>query len=394
MTTPDAQLIRSTLASYPTGVVLVTAIARDGEPVGMVVGTFSGVSLEPPLVAFMPRRDSSTYVRMQDCDQFCINILAADQEDLCRESARPGGADFSSIDWRPAPKGSPIVKGAIGWIECRFDARHVAGDHYIVVGGIEDLEVERPSLPLLFFQRGYGSFEHGSLMLSEGAVPMSTLRSVEPARREVEALAADLGVECSIQCRVDQELVIVLSCNHAEQRAPSRLGFSAPFAPPLGMLLLLDAAGSLEEEQWLARLGPDRGALESQVRTRLARVRERGWSMTLWGEAGSRHLDEFVSEYSESSRTPEQQEAFRDVIRAMLSSHEPPLPGPGETCDLLQVSVPVRGSDGRVEQVLRLGSLPAGASRDDVCWWVSRAQQTARMIGSSTSPGLEEVERT
>jgi flavin reductase (DIM6/NTAB) family NADH-FMN oxidoreductase RutF len=36
----DPALFRETLGHYPTGVAVVTAVADDGVPVGMVVGTF------------------------------------------------------------------------------------------------------------------------------------------------------------------------------------------------------------------------------------------------------------------------------------------------------------------------------------------------------------------
>lgn len=43
----DPALFRETLGHYPTGVAVVTAVTDDGDPVGMVVGTFSSVSLTP-----------------------------------------------------------------------------------------------------------------------------------------------------------------------------------------------------------------------------------------------------------------------------------------------------------------------------------------------------------
>ena len=43
----DPALFLETLGHYPTGVAVVTAVPEDGEPIGMVVGTFSSVSLTP-----------------------------------------------------------------------------------------------------------------------------------------------------------------------------------------------------------------------------------------------------------------------------------------------------------------------------------------------------------
>ena len=53
----DGELYRKVLGRYPTGVTLVTAM--DGEdPVAMVIGSFVSVSMDPPLVGFLPGKES------------------------------------------------------------------------------------------------------------------------------------------------------------------------------------------------------------------------------------------------------------------------------------------------------------------------------------------------
>ena len=65
-TSPDnAAWFRYVLGQYPTGVTLITAAPDGSEPAGMVVGTFSSVSLDPPLVAFMPDVRSTSWPKIQ-----------------------------------------------------------------------------------------------------------------------------------------------------------------------------------------------------------------------------------------------------------------------------------------------------------------------------------------
>lgn len=218
-------------------------------------------------------------------------------------------------------------------------------------------------------------------MFSGNRATIRAVSQAEPARAEVDRLAQDLGVECSVQCLVDDELLIVLSANRAPGRGVSRLGFIAPLVPPLGALFI--APDPARERDWLARLGPDRAALEPLVREQIARVRRRGWSMTLRGELGTEYVDQVVAAYSEGRRTPAEDEAFRAVVRKMVAAHEHDLPVDGTTHDLLQVSVPVTTRHGAVAFVLRLGSLPARATREDISWWVHRAQQAAALITES-----------
>ncbi|HEY2100013.1 MAG TPA: flavin reductase family protein, partial [Pseudonocardia sp.] len=71
----DAQRFRQVLGSYPTGVTVITAIAEDGSPAGMAVGSFTSVSLDPPLVAFLPDRSSTSFPKIRTARSFCVNVL-------------------------------------------------------------------------------------------------------------------------------------------------------------------------------------------------------------------------------------------------------------------------------------------------------------------------------
>lgn len=154
----DNATFRRVLGHYPTGVCVVTAVEADGAPTGMVVGSFTSVSLEPPLVAFFPAKSSGSWPRIQAVGKFCVNVLASDQRALCGQIAGPGPDKFAGIAHRVSANGSPILDDVVAWIDCSLEAVHEAGDHYIVLGRVVALEVERPGKPLLFFQGSYGEF--------------------------------------------------------------------------------------------------------------------------------------------------------------------------------------------------------------------------------------------
>ena len=155
----DSARYRQVLGHFPTGVTVVTA-APDHQPVGLAVGSFTSVSLEPPLVAFLPTKTSTSFPKIREAGCFCVNVLADDQEDVCRVFASSGGDKFQGIGWRPASTGSPILHEVLAWIDCDIDAIHEAGDHFIVVGRVRELEVaRREGGPLVFYRGGYGRFE-------------------------------------------------------------------------------------------------------------------------------------------------------------------------------------------------------------------------------------------
>ena len=156
----DGANFRHVLGHYPTGVCVVTASAEDGAPAGMVVGSFTSVSLDPPLVAFFPDKGSSSWPRIEKAGKFCVNVLARDQQDICRKFAARGGDKFAGVSHRLSANGSPILDGAVAWIDCSLHAVHEAGDHYIALGLVNALEVHNPNNagPLLFYQGSYGEF--------------------------------------------------------------------------------------------------------------------------------------------------------------------------------------------------------------------------------------------
>jgi 3-hydroxy-9,10-secoandrosta-1,3,5(10)-triene-9,17-dione monooxygenase reductase component len=154
----DPAVFRQVLGHFPTGVTIVTA-APDHKPVGLAVGSFTSLSLDPPLVAFCPANTSTSWPHIKEAGTFCVNVLAADQEGLCRHFAGKGDDKFAGIGWKTSPLGSPILDGVLAWIDCTIDSVHPGGDHVIVVGRVHDLEVAHGGGPLVFFRGGYGRFE-------------------------------------------------------------------------------------------------------------------------------------------------------------------------------------------------------------------------------------------
>jgi flavin reductase (DIM6/NTAB) family NADH-FMN oxidoreductase RutF len=153
----DATNFRSVLSHYPTGVCVITALA-DGEPTGFVVGSFTSVSLQPALVGFFPDKKSTTYPKVHQTGAFCVNILSAADEQLCRLFATKDADRFASVGWRSGPTGSPILECATAWIDCTLEQAHEVGDHLLVVGRVVDLATHSGADPLLFHRGRYGRY--------------------------------------------------------------------------------------------------------------------------------------------------------------------------------------------------------------------------------------------
>ncbi|WP_163506515.1 flavin reductase family protein [Fodinicola acaciae] len=163
----DGRIFRDVLGHFPTSVVAITTEV-DRRPEGMVVGTFTSVSLSPSLVSFLADSSSQTLPRIRAAGRFCANALASDQEGLCRQLAARGTDRFASVAWKPSPLGNPVLSGAVAWVDCEIAQVAEIGDHQLVVGQVHHLNIESAKTPLLFFRGGYGDyFSTTSLVLDQ-----------------------------------------------------------------------------------------------------------------------------------------------------------------------------------------------------------------------------------
>lgn len=349
-------LYRQVLGQYPTGVSAVTATSADGTPVGMAVGTFSSVSMDPPIVSFMPTKTSSSWPKIRDTGSFCVNVLTSAQESVCRALSARGEDKFAGVEWTPGTTGSPVIAGALAWIECTLRDVIEVGDHYIVLGDVVDLRMGTPALPLVFFRGGYGRFSSGPLV-AEDFHDRAQVRLVNAVREQMQAIASELEVEASATAMIDGKLVLVATTwSPYSDRAAVRAGDRVPFRPPFA--LPFAAWGEPQHrEQWLAHV-PD--ALRAQASTALERAVERGWAVSV------------------------RPDPTEDAVERMIQANA------GESADLADdaidprnVSVPVFGPDGDVRISLSISGMTAAYAREHLADAADRLVMAARKVERS-----------
>lgn len=150
-----AREFRDVLGCYPTGVCVITALGEHGRRHGLVVGSFTSVSLEPPLVGFFPGKQSSTWRAIEAAGRFCVNVLGADQLETCRRFALKGDDKFDGLICGTSPSGQPLLDDAVAWIDCAIERIIEVGDHWFVTGAVEALGAADRGNPLLFYRGGY-----------------------------------------------------------------------------------------------------------------------------------------------------------------------------------------------------------------------------------------------
>lgn len=143
---------RKTLGCFATGVAVITTTTGTGEPIGVTVNSFSSVSLEPPLVLWSLARKAWSLPTFQAARGFAVNILASDQESVCRAFSRNVEDRFAGVDWTRGLDGLPLIDGAVATLQCQHWARYDGGDHEIFVGQV--LDCSNAERDPLIFHRG------------------------------------------------------------------------------------------------------------------------------------------------------------------------------------------------------------------------------------------------
>ena len=171
--TPD---FRTTLGHFASGIVIIAA-RHEGRPVGLSIQSFASLSLDPPLVSLSVSLTSATWPAIAEEGRFCASVLSADQEALCRRFAVSGADKFAGVPWTASPRTlSPRIEGALAWVDCGIRAAYQAGDHWLIVADVLDLDHDlradgRARLPLLFYRGAFGTLSAAERSATERTGP-------------------------------------------------------------------------------------------------------------------------------------------------------------------------------------------------------------------------------
>ncbi len=155
----SADALRGVMRRVPSPVTVVTA-AGPSEARGATIGSFTSVSMDPPLVSFNVEDESQMHDVLAEASHFAVHLLADRQSDLCQHFAVPdqsGGDQLAPVSYRTDTRGIPILDAAPTVLHCRWHEAFGAGDHTIVVGRVTQLEDRDEARPLLYYDRDYRS---------------------------------------------------------------------------------------------------------------------------------------------------------------------------------------------------------------------------------------------
>src|SRR5215475_13327286 len=127
---------KAVMGRFTTGVTVVTT-ALNGQRAGVTVNAFCSVSLDPPLVLVCIERTAHIHDLLFEAGVFAVNLLAEGQDEIARcfaVSSDRRNHDFCGCGTHSVQTGAPVLRDALGYLDCTITDVFPGGDHSIIVG--------------------------------------------------------------------------------------------------------------------------------------------------------------------------------------------------------------------------------------------------------------------
>jgi flavin reductase (DIM6/NTAB) family NADH-FMN oxidoreductase RutF len=149
--------INDAMCKITHGVYIITTKAGD-KINGLTAAWVSKVSFTPPLlmVAIAPGRYS--HELMLEGQKFAVNVLDEKQLDIGKHFGTKSGRKvdkFETIPYMTKVTGSPILKDALAYMDCKVVSTHPAGDHTLFIGEVVNADILRDGKPQVYRHEHY-----------------------------------------------------------------------------------------------------------------------------------------------------------------------------------------------------------------------------------------------
>nr|WP_018506014.1 flavin reductase family protein [Parafrankia discariae] len=150
----DAGRFRDAMASFPSGVTIVTTADETGRWWGFTASSFCSVSMSPPLVLVCLATSAQCHPAFERARRFIVHVVPPEHTDLAVRFATRGADKFADAGFRPDESGLPVLDRACVVLDCASHAIQPAGDHSILLGRVERTRVGEDR-PAVYFRRRF-----------------------------------------------------------------------------------------------------------------------------------------------------------------------------------------------------------------------------------------------
>ncbi|QXE38473.1 flavin reductase family protein [Streptomyces sp. GMY02] len=153
----SADGFRDLMATFPSGVAVVTAFDTSGLPWGMTCSSLCSVTTAPPTLLVCLRQGGPTLAAALQHSLFSVNLLQSDAMEAAELFSSGDPLRFSRVRWStPDDSGGPHLPDAAHTVaDCGVSHTHDAGDHTAVFGEVLRVRRYRACAPLLYGLRQY-----------------------------------------------------------------------------------------------------------------------------------------------------------------------------------------------------------------------------------------------
>ncbi|WFE41121.1 flavin reductase family protein [Micromonospora sp. WMMD998] len=152
----DLSTFRSIMASFASGICVVTTIDVDARPRGFTCSAFCSVSADPPLLLVSVSNLSATLTAVAATRHFAVNMLGREGREVSQLFASPLKDKFDRARWQRGPAaGMPLLADTVAHAECELHAAVPVGDHTLLVGRVIGGGARADHYPLAYWRGGY-----------------------------------------------------------------------------------------------------------------------------------------------------------------------------------------------------------------------------------------------
>ncbi|MEW9807129.1 flavin reductase family protein [Mesorhizobium marinum] len=165
MPSPDtlADDFRAAMRQLAATVCVVTA-GRGASRRGLTATAVCSLSVTPPSMLVCVNRQGAAHRAITENGCFCVNILAADQQDVARrfagQTGDAGEDKFAAGQWSSLATGAPALDGALINLDCALSSDVETESHSIFIGHVRQVRFGAVKSPLLHYDRSFFSLEN------------------------------------------------------------------------------------------------------------------------------------------------------------------------------------------------------------------------------------------
>ena len=149
---------KAAVGKFPTGVTVISTSYKD-KLYAFTANSFTSVSLKPSLISFCLDKNANSFDIFYQCSYFAVSILSSDQAYLAGHFASHSLKNRNKFCFVKYTLGkyskAPLINGAISIIECKKYNQFECGDHFIFIGQVKKIDIDKTKSPLLYFCKTY-----------------------------------------------------------------------------------------------------------------------------------------------------------------------------------------------------------------------------------------------